>query len=104
MLCVNASQRFEDLPDVPTLTECGVKDADMASWFGVYAPPGTPMEIVENLNAKMNEISNGPGWKKKMALVACIPQSGTLAELNELWANDRTRTAQVIKAAGIKLE
>jgi tripartite-type tricarboxylate transporter receptor subunit TctC len=104
MLCVNASQRFEDLPDVPTLTECGIKDADMASWFGVYAPPGTPMEIVENMNAKMNEIANGPDWKKKMAQVACIPQSGTLAELNKLWENDRIATAQVIKAAGIKLE
>jgi len=104
MLCVNASQRFGDLPDVPTLTECGIQGADMASWFGVYAPPGTPDEIIQDLNAKMNEISNGPDWKARMALVACIPQSGTVADLQKLWDDDRKATAQVIKAAGIKLE
>ena len=104
MLCVNAPQRFEDLPDVPTLTECGIKDADMTSWFGIYAPPGTPQDIVERLNAKMNEISVTPEWKKKMALVACIPQTGTVAELQKLLDDERKTTADVIKAAGIKLE
>lgn len=104
MLCVNAPERFADLPDVPTLTECGVKDADMASWFALYAPPGTSQEIIEKLNAKMNEISGTPEWKKRMALVACIPQAGTRAELKKLWDDDWTSTAQVIKAAGIKLE
>lgn len=104
MLCVNAPQRFEDLPDVPTLTECGIKDADMASWFGIYAPPGTPQEIVETLNAKVNEISATSEWKKRMALVACIPQTGTVAELQKLLDDERKTTAEVIKAAGIKLE
>jgi tripartite-type tricarboxylate transporter receptor subunit TctC len=104
MLCVNAPQRFADLPDVPTLTQCGVKDADMASWFGLYGPPGTPKDIVEKLNAKINEISATPEWKAKMALVACIPQTGTVAELQKLWDDDWKSTEEVIKVAGIKLE
>ncbi|MBS0244963.1 MAG: tripartite tricarboxylate transporter substrate binding protein, partial [Proteobacteria bacterium] len=104
MLNVNAPQRFADLPDVPTLTECGVKDADMASWFGLYAPPGTPKEIIEKLNAKSNEISAAPEWKQKMALVSCIPEKATVAELNKLWDEDWKSTAQVIKSANIKLE
>jgi tripartite-type tricarboxylate transporter receptor subunit TctC len=104
MLCVNAPQRFADLPDVPTLTECGVKDADMASWFGLYGPPGLPAEIAEKLNAKMNEISRTDEWRKKMALVANIPQTGTVAELKKLWDDDWKSTTEVIKAAGIKLE
>jgi tripartite-type tricarboxylate transporter receptor subunit TctC len=104
MLCVNSPERFVDLPDIPTLTECGVKDADMASWFGLYAPPGTPKEIVERLNAKMIEISGTPEWKQKMVLVACIPETRGLAELQQLWDDDWKSTEQVIKAAGIKLE
>ena len=104
MLTVNAPQRFADLPDVPTLTEAGVKDADMASWFGIYAPPGTPKDILEKLNAKFNEISVTPEWKQKMALVANIPQTGTLPELQRLWDDDWKSTEQVIKTAGIKLE
>jgi tripartite-type tricarboxylate transporter receptor subunit TctC len=104
MLCVNSQSRFEDFPEVPTLTECGVPDADMASWFAIYAPPGTPKEIVEQLNAKANEISSGPDWRKKMALVANIPSNGSLAELQKTWDEDWKSTEQVIKAAGIKLE
>lgn len=104
MLCVNAPTRFADLPDVPTLTECGVKDADMASWFGLYAPPGTPKEIVAKLNAKANEIAATAEWKAKMALVACIPSVATVDEMQKLWDDDWKSTEQVIKTAGIKLE
>ncbi|MGE0698492.1 MAG: Bug family tripartite tricarboxylate transporter substrate binding protein [Hyphomicrobiaceae bacterium] len=104
MLNVNAPERFADLPDVPTLTECGVKDADMASWFGIYAPPGTPTEIVTALNAKAREIASTAEWKKKMALVACIPVVQTVAEMNKLWDDDWNSTAEIIKTAGIKLE
>lgn len=104
MLCVNAPQRFADLPDVPTLTECGVKGADMASWFGIYGPPGTPPEIAEKLNAKINEISATADWKAKMAQVANIPHVATVPELKKLWDDDLKDTAEVIKTAGIKLE
>lgn len=104
MLCVNAPQRFADLPDIPTLTECGVKDADMASWFGIYGPPGTPKEIVDKLNAKVNEISATADWKQKMALVACIPQTGSVAELQKAWDEEVKSTEQIIQSAGIKLE
>ena len=104
MLCVNSQSRFADLPDVPTLTECGVKDADMASWFGIYAPPGTPKEIIEKLNAKTNEISASADWKQKMALVANIPATATLPELRRIWDEDWKSTEAVMKAANIKLE
>ena len=104
MLNVNAPERFVDLPDVPTLTECGVKDADMGSWFGLYAPPGTPKEIVAKLNAKANEISATAEWKAKMKLVATIPAVATIAEMQKFWDDDWTSTETVIKMAGIKLE
>ena len=104
MLCVNAPERFADLPDVPTLTECGVKDADMASWFGLYGPPGTPKEIVDRLNAKINEISGTAEWKARMALVANIPVVASVADVNKFWQDDVKQTAEVIKTAGIKLE
>lgn len=104
MLCVNAPTRFADLPDVPTLTECGVTGADMASWFGLYAPPGTPKEIIETLNAKVSEISATPEWKQRMALVAAIPVVMTVAEMQKLWDDDWKATAEVIRTSGIRLE
>ena len=104
MLTVNAPQRFVEVPDVPTLTECGVKGADMGSWFGLYAPPGTPKEIIAKINAKVNEIAATPEWKAKMQQVACLPVVANLAETQKFWDDDWTSTAEVIKAANLKLE
>jgi tripartite-type tricarboxylate transporter receptor subunit TctC len=104
MLNVNSPERFADLPDVPTLTELGVKDADMASWFGLYAPPGTPKDIIDKINAKVNEISATPEWKARMQLVSTIPAVATIAQMQKYWDDDWTSTEEVIKTAGIKLE
>lgn len=103
MLNVNTPTRFVDFPDTPTLTECGVKDADMGSWFGLYGPPGTPKEIQTALNAKINEISAGADWKGVMQRVANLPVQATVAEMQKIWDDDWTSTEAVIKAAGIKI-
>lgn len=104
MLTVNAPQRFAEVPDVPTLTESGISGGDMGSWFGLYAPPGTPKDILVKLNTKINEIARTPEWKAKMQLVATIPVVATIEETQKIWDQDVKDTAEVIKAAGIKLE
>ncbi len=104
LLNVNTPVRFVEFPDTPTLTECGVKDADMGSWFGLYGPPGTPPEVVAMLNAKINEISATAEWKLVMQRVANLPVQASLDQLQKLWDDDWTSTQQVIKTAGIKLE
>ena len=104
MLNVNAPTRFVDFPDVPTLTELGVKDADMASWFGLYAPPGTSKEIAAKFNAKVNEISALPDWKAKMQQVANIPVVSSIEAMQKFWDEDWKNTEEVIKTAKIKLE
>jgi tripartite-type tricarboxylate transporter receptor subunit TctC len=104
MLTVNAPERFSEVPDVPTLTEAGYPGIDMSSWFGIYAPPGTPKEIIEKLNAKCNEISKTAEWKATMARVAAVPVVATLPELNKAWDDEVKFTAEVIQRANIKLE
>lgn len=104
LLNVNTPERFVEFPDVPTLTECGVKNADMASWFGLYGPPGTPKEIVAALNAKINEISATPDWKVTMQRVANLPVIATVEQMQKIWDDDWKSTAEVIKSANIKLE
>ena len=103
MLNVNTPERFVEFPDIPTLTECGVKDADMGSWFGLYAPPGTPAEIIAMLNAKINEVSAQPEWKPVMQRVANLPVVASIAEMQKIWEEDWNSTAKVIQVAGIKL-
>lgn len=103
MLNVNTPDRFVEFPDIPTLTECGVKDADMGSWFGLYAPPGTSKDIVTKMNATLNEISAGPGWKAVMQRVANLPVLASIADVQKIWDEDWRNTTEVIKAAGIKV-
>jgi tripartite-type tricarboxylate transporter receptor subunit TctC len=104
MLNVNAPERFAEVPDVPTLTELGIKDSDLGSWFGLYGPPGLPKDIVNKLNAKIREIAATPDWKGKMQQVATIPAVMTVEEAQKAWDDDVRNTEQVIKAANLKLE
>jgi tripartite-type tricarboxylate transporter receptor subunit TctC len=104
MLTINGPKRFAEVPDVPTLTELGVKDADMGSWFGLFAPPGTPKEIIAKLNAKINEISATPDWTAVMQRVSTLPATGSIEDMQKFWDEDWKLTAEVIKAANIKLE
>lgn len=104
LLNVNHFERFAEFPDVPTLTEAGIKDADVPVWFALYAPPGTPKDIVEKMNAAANEISARPETKERMQKVATVPVVQKLPELRETWANDYKSIGDLITAAKIKLE
>ena len=53
---LTAPRRMASLPDVPTSAEVGMPDLDIAVWFGLYAPVGTPQPIVETLNKALREI------------------------------------------------
>jgi len=104
LLNVNHTERFASFPDVPTLVEAGVKDADIPVWFALYAPPGTPKEIVEKLNAKLREISALPETKTRMQEVSAVPVIQTIEEAKQTWAQDYKDIGDLIKAANIKLE
>ena len=104
LLNINHFERFAEFPDVPTLTEAGVKDADVPVWFALYAPPGTPKEIVEKINAKVNEISKTPEMKAKMQTVSAVPVVQSLADLQKHFEADFTSIGALIKSANIKIE
>ena len=74
LLNINGQVRHPDFPDVPTLTELGVTGADVPIWFALFAPAGTPKDIVTKLNAKMIEIAKTDDMKAKMRAVnAFVP-------------------------------
>jgi tripartite-type tricarboxylate transporter receptor subunit TctC len=104
LLNVNAPTRFVEFPDVPTLTECGLPNADLASWFALYGPPGTPQEVVAALNARINEIAATPEMKMTMQRIGNLARQATTAELRVIWEQDWKNTAAIIKTAGIELK
>ena len=66
LLAINGPVRHPDFPDVPTLTELGVTGADVPIWFSIFAPAGTPKDIIAKLNAKMLEIAKTDDMKAKL--------------------------------------
>ncbi len=104
LLNVNHSERFAEFPDVPTLAEAGIKDADVPVWFALYAPPGTPKDIVEKLNAKINEISKQPEMKATMQKASTVPVVQDLAGLQKHYEADFEAIGKLIKDASIKIE
>lgn len=104
LLNVNHFERFAEFPDVPTLTEAGVKDADVPVWFSLYAPPGTPQEIAAKINAAANDISKTPEMKAIMQKVSAVPVVQDLAALKAHFEADFGSIEALIKAANVKIE
>ena len=104
LLNINYSQRHPDFPDVPTLTELGYPNSDVPIWFAIFAPAGTPKEIVQKLNAKLVEIAGSDDMKSRMLALSVVLPLQTPEETGKHLEEDTRRNAEVIRIADIKLE
>jgi tripartite-type tricarboxylate transporter receptor subunit TctC len=104
LLSINAPERSPEFPDAPTLTECGYPNSDLPSWYAVWAPKGTPVEITEKLNARITEITATDAMKAKLRQVSGAPRSSTIAEMAKFLEEDMKNNEDLIKGANIKLE
>jgi len=103
-LAVNAPARSPLLPDVPTLAEAGLPQFDRYTWFGMFAPAGTPREIVTRLQAETVAALNAPDLLKRFADVGAEPVGSTPEQFVERVRSDTAKWAEVIKAARVKVE
>jgi tripartite-type tricarboxylate transporter receptor subunit TctC len=104
LLNINGQLRHPDFPDVPTLTELGITGADVPIWFSIYAPAGTPKDIVAKLNAKMLEIAGSDDMKAKMRAVNAFVPLQTPEDMAKHLLEDIKANAELIAAANIKIE
>ena len=104
LLDINYPERHPDFPDVPTLTELGYARFRRADLVLVWAPAGTPKDIVGKLNAKMVEIAKNDEMIAKMRAINVVVPPQTPEEIRAYMAADSKRNADLIKAANIKLE
>jgi tripartite-type tricarboxylate transporter receptor subunit TctC len=101
-LLVSTSKRVDDLPDVPTPREAGLKDADSAIWFGVFMPSKTPRDIVEKFHAAGVKVLLEPAMQENLKKLGVEALPMTPAEMDDLVKRETAATMEVIKAAGIK--
>ena len=103
-LAVNARGRAPLLPDVPTFAEAGMPAFDRYTWFGMFAPAGTPKEIVAKVRDDVAALLHAPDLLEKFASVGAEPTGGTSEAFVARILADTAKWAQVIKAAKVKIE
>src|SRR5262249_41834954 len=102
-LGVAGSNRFDMLPDVPTIAET-VPGYEARTWAGVGVPKGTPAEIIARLNHEINAGLAEPTIKSRLAELGTIPMIFTAAEFGAYVAAESEKWEKVIQFAGIKPE
>ena len=103
-LFVTSKERTKLAPDIPTSAEVGLKDFNIASWYGVWAPKGTPDAVVDKLASAMAEVSKDPAFLATTTGLGIVPTArGPAAFAAFIKSEVETNTA-LLRDAGYKPE
>ena len=97
-------KRLEQLPDVPTFAEQGYKGMEAGLWYGMLAPKGTPREVINRLNAAINEALKQPDVRQRFAVSSVEIIGGTPKQFGAYIAAEIKRWGEVARAANIRIE
>lgn len=103
-LAVNTSKRSATLPDVPTTAEAGITDAEYPIWFGLFAPAGTPREIVERLSSETLKALQTPKVRERLAALGVDPMPMSPDEFAAHVNREVSLNAALARKAGLKAE
>jgi tripartite-type tricarboxylate transporter receptor subunit TctC len=95
-------KRSSVLPDVPTVDESGVKGFEATIWLGIMAPKGTPVAIVERLNAEIAKIVARDDVRTAWAKSGAVAMTMSTADFQKYIANDITKWEKVVRFSGAK--
>jgi len=99
---VNSAKRAAILPQVPTLAEAGVADAEYPLWYGLFVPARTPRHVVETLHRETLKALKTPNVEDKLATLSLEPMVMTPAKFDAHVEAEIRINAAIINAAGIK--
>jgi len=107
-LAVTTGRRVPQMPDVPNYKEAGL-DAAIFTWFGLFAPTGTPNELVHRINAELAKgLLNDPAMREKFLLSQGIlidpPAGASPEEFAAMLPVERDRFADILKVAGVRIQ
>lgn len=103
VLGVAAPKRQAVLPDVPTLAEEGVKNAEAVVWFGVSAPAKTPPAIIKKLNAALNAALAMPDVRQRLDQLGLVPEGGTPQDFAAFLQREAGRLTMLIKTERVEM-
>jgi tripartite-type tricarboxylate transporter receptor subunit TctC len=100
-LATSGPSRSPSMPNVPTVKEAGVNGFEVVSWNGVFAPSGTPKEVIDTVNAAMRDILSDADVKQRYAALGIQAQASSPEELKARLVSDIEKWSTVIAKAGI---
>jgi tripartite-type tricarboxylate transporter receptor subunit TctC len=103
-VAVTTMKRHPQLPDVPTLSESGVKGFEAVAWFGMVAPPGTPKEVINKLNAEVVKALNTPELRQRLTDGGSEVIGNSPEEADKFLKSEIVKWGKVVKAAKITAE
>jgi tripartite-type tricarboxylate transporter receptor subunit TctC len=103
-LAVTSKQRSALMPELPTVDEAGVPGYEYYTWFGLWAPKGTPQPIVEKLYAEVRTALVDPTLTQRIADTAGEPSHMAREHIEPFVRAEIVKWAEVVKRAGIKVE
>jgi len=102
-IAVTSATRSGALPDLPTIAEQGVAGFESGSWFALFAPAGTPKEIVARLNQETIKALNAPEVRETLTAQGAEPGGGTPEDLTRLVRDDIEKWSKVVQRIGLSM-
>jgi tripartite-type tricarboxylate transporter receptor subunit TctC len=103
IIAQTTATRSASLPDVPTYQEAGINGLVLDQWLGLFAPAGTPPDVIARLNAEVNKALTDPSLRERFAKSALDPVGGSQEQFAKLYRDDYEKYGRLIKELGIKL-
>ncbi|GAA4326249.1 tripartite tricarboxylate transporter substrate binding protein [Pigmentiphaga soli] len=103
-IAVSGARRLDELPDVPTFAEAGMPDFDAPSWYGLMAPAGTAPEVVERLNATVEDILREPAVRAALTRIGVEPVGGGVPAFAAFLRAQQKMWGDVIRTAHVKID
>jgi tripartite-type tricarboxylate transporter receptor subunit TctC len=103
-LATAAPKRDSQLPDVPTMKEAGVDGVEVVVWYGMFAPAGTPRDVVHTLAAGVQRAARDPGMRKRLLEQGADPVGSSPEEFAKLMREELARWSEVVRVSGAKAD
>ncbi|WP_454766287.1 Bug family tripartite tricarboxylate transporter substrate binding protein [Cupriavidus campinensis] len=103
-LGMSTARRSPQAPEIPTIAEQGYAGFDIAPWYGIVAPKGTPAAVVSKLNVSINKLLSTPDFREKLAVTGAEPRGGSVSDFNAMVNVEIPRTEKLVKQSGVALQ
>lgn len=103
-LGMSTARRSPQAPEIPTIAEQGFAGFDIAPWYGIVAPRGTPADVVVKLNTSINKLLAAPDFREKLAVTGAEPRGGSVNDFTSMINAEIPRTEKLVKQSGVALQ